>query len=127
MRTAAYSITAVSVVNRPEKASQNRTIVKIGIELQSVDSPRQSQRIRLHRPSCPAALQKDYPGIEYEMLLGDYDEVEQWIDEGRVDCGFLRLPSVQNSTPSCSSRMNIRWFCRLGIRSRSRRRSTSGP
>lgn len=39
MRTAAYSITAVSVVNRPEKASQNRTIVKIGIELQSVDSP----------------------------------------------------------------------------------------
>lgn len=93
MRTAAYSITAVSVVNRPEKASQNRTIVKIGIELQSVDSPRQSQRIRLHRPSCPAALQKDYPGIEYEMLLGDYDEVEQWIDEGRVDCGFLRLPT----------------------------------
>ena len=55
MRTAAYLITAVSVVNRPEKASQNRTIVKIGIELQSVDSPRQSQRIRLHRPSCPAA------------------------------------------------------------------------
>ena len=39
MRTAAYSITAVSVVNRLEKASQNRTIVKIGIELQSVDSP----------------------------------------------------------------------------------------
>ena len=39
MRTAAYSITAVSVVNRPEKASQNRTIAKIGIELQSVDSP----------------------------------------------------------------------------------------
>lgn len=39
MRTAAYLITAVSVVNRPEKASQNRTIVKIGIELQSVDSP----------------------------------------------------------------------------------------
>ena len=63
MRTAAYSITAVSVVNRPEKASQNRTIVKIGIELQSVDSPRQSQRIRLHRPSCPAALQKDYAAL----------------------------------------------------------------
>lgn len=26
------------------------------------------------------------------MLLGDYGEVEHWIDEGRVDCGFLRLP-----------------------------------
>ena len=45
-------------------------------------------------PNIFAALQKDYPGIEYEMLLGDYNEVEHWIDEGRVDCGFLRLPTV---------------------------------
>ena len=44
-------------------------------------------------PNIFAALQRDYPGIEYEMLLGDYDEVERWIDEGRVDCGFLRLPT----------------------------------
>ena len=44
-------------------------------------------------PNLFAALQKDYPGIEYETLLGDYDEVEQWIDKGRVDCGFLRLPT----------------------------------
>ena len=28
------------------------------------------------------------------MLLGDYAEVERWIDEGRVDCGFLRLPTL---------------------------------
>lgn len=27
------------------------------------------------------------------MLLGDYKEVEKWIQEGRVDCGFLRLPT----------------------------------
>ena len=45
-------------------------------------------------PNIFAALQKDYPGIEYEMLLGDYDEVEQWIKDGRVDCGFLRLPTL---------------------------------
>ena len=37
-------------------------------------------------PNIFAALQNDSPGIEYEMLLGDYDEVEGWIDEGRVDC-----------------------------------------
>lgn len=41
-----------------------------------------------------ARLQKDHPGIEYEMLLGDYEEVERWIREGRVDCGFLWLPTV---------------------------------
>ena len=40
-----------------------------------------------------ARFQKDYPGIDYEMLLGDYEEVGKWIDEGRVDCGFLRLPA----------------------------------
>ena len=44
-------------------------------------------------PNIFAALQKNFPGIEYEVLLGDYDEVEQWIQEGRVDCGFLRLPT----------------------------------
>ncbi len=46
-------------------------------------------------PNVFAKLQQDFPGIDYEMLLGDYDEVEHWIEEGRVDCGFLRLPTVQ--------------------------------
>ena len=45
-------------------------------------------------PNIFARLQRDYPGIEYEMLLGDYAEVEHWIAEGRVDCGFLRLPTL---------------------------------
>lgn len=47
-------------------------------------------------PNIFSKFQKDYPGIDYEMLLGDYDEVEKWIDEGRVDCGFLRLSSANN-------------------------------
>lgn len=46
-------------------------------------------------PNVFAKLQQDFPGIDYEMLLGDYDEVEHWIAEGRVECGFLRLPTVQ--------------------------------
>ena len=44
-------------------------------------------------PSIIQRFQKDYPGIRYELLLGDYKEIEQWIFEGRVDCGFLRLPT----------------------------------
>lgn len=44
-------------------------------------------------PNILEAFQKVYPGIGYELLLGDYDEVEGWIGEGRVDCGFLRLPT----------------------------------
>jgi len=43
-------------------------------------------------PNIIKAFQKDYPNINYELLLGDYTEIEQWILEGRVDCGFLILP-----------------------------------
>lgn len=44
-------------------------------------------------PNIIKAFQKDYPGIDYELLLGDYTEIEDWIAEGRVDCGILRLPT----------------------------------
>lgn len=44
-------------------------------------------------PNIIKEFQKDYPNIDYEMLLGDYTEIEEWILEGRVDCGFLRLPT----------------------------------
>lgn len=44
-------------------------------------------------PKIIKEFQKDYPGIDYEMLLGDYTEIRSWIAEGRVDCGFLRLPT----------------------------------
>lgn len=77
-------------------------------------------------PNLFAALQKDYPGIEYEMLLGDYDEVEQWIDEGLWTAASCACRRERSSTPSCSGRMNIRSFSQPGIRSHSMRRSTSG-
>ena len=44
-------------------------------------------------PNIIKAFQKDYPGIDYELLLGDYTEIEEWIVEGRVDGGFLSLPT----------------------------------
>lgn len=44
-------------------------------------------------PNIIKEFQKDYPNIDYELLLGDYKEIENWILEGRIDCGFLRLPT----------------------------------
>jgi len=44
-------------------------------------------------PNMIKAFKKDYPNIEFELLLGDYTEIESWIIEGRVDFGFLRLPT----------------------------------
>lgn len=45
-------------------------------------------------PNIIKEFQKDYPNIEYELLLGDYREIEAWIAEGRIDFGFLRLPTL---------------------------------
>ena len=44
-------------------------------------------------PNIIRAFQTDYPNIEYELLPGDYAEIEGWIEEGRVDCGFVLLPT----------------------------------
>ena len=45
-------------------------------------------------PNIIKAFQKDYPYIDFEFLLGDYGEIEEWINTGRVDCGFLILPTA---------------------------------
>jgi DNA-binding transcriptional LysR family regulator len=44
-------------------------------------------------PNMIKIFKKDYPRIDFELLLGDYTEIENWILEGRVDFGFLRLPT----------------------------------
>lgn len=44
-------------------------------------------------PNIIGEFQKAYPNIDYELLLGDYAEIEEWISAGRIDCGFLRLPA----------------------------------
>lgn len=44
-------------------------------------------------PAMIHAFHEDYPNIQYEVLIGDYAEIETWIQEGRVDCGFVHLPT----------------------------------
>ncbi|MDR7077032.1 DNA-binding transcriptional LysR family regulator [Neobacillus niacini] len=44
-------------------------------------------------PNIIKIFKKDYPMIDFEFLLGDYTEIENWILNGRVDFGFLRLPT----------------------------------
>ncbi len=43
-------------------------------------------------PNVISRFQKDFPNIDYELLIGDYAEIAEWIREGRVDCGFLCQP-----------------------------------
>ena len=55
IRIPAVSITAASVEKKPETVLRNRTMEKIGIELQTADSSRLHQRMVLHRAYCFAA------------------------------------------------------------------------
>lgn len=45
-----------------------------------------------HLPGIIQRFQREYPGISYELLDGDYQSIEDWIQDGRVDCGILPLP-----------------------------------
>lgn len=45
-------------------------------------------------PNILNIFKKDYPMIDFEFLLGDYTEIESWILNGRVDFGFVRLPTT---------------------------------
>lgn len=46
--------------------------------------------VATHRiPEVIYEFQQLYPNIEYELLTGDFYEIEQWVLRGRVDLGFL--------------------------------------
>ena len=46
-------------------------------------------------PNMIKKFREDHPNIEYEILLGDYAETEKNIQTGRVDMGFLSLPTKE--------------------------------
>lgn len=43
-------------------------------------------------PDIIKRFQEDYPNINYELLDGDYSEIEDWVINGRVDLGIAPLP-----------------------------------
>lgn len=46
-------------------------------------------------PSIIADFHAAHPSIDFELHYGeDYYEIEKWIDEGCVDCGFVALPTA---------------------------------
>ena len=39
-------------------------------------------------PNMICAFQKDYPNIDFDILMGDYPEIEQWVLQGRATMAF---------------------------------------
>ena len=44
-------------------------------------------------PDVIKRFRADYSGVRYEVMLGDYNEIENWVQSGRVDVGFVLLPT----------------------------------
>lgn len=44
-------------------------------------------------PNMICAFRKDHPQIDFEILMGGYGEIRQWVMQGRADYGFVRLPA----------------------------------
>ena len=47
-------------------------------------------------PKIISEFKSIYPNINYELKNGTYEDIEQWIENREVDCGFVSLPSNRN-------------------------------
>lgn len=43
-------------------------------------------------PGIIRSFQELYPLVEFELLDGNYDEITEWLIQGKIDCGFLTAP-----------------------------------
>ena len=48
-------------------------------------------------PKMLTSFQGLYPNIEFELINSEiYSDIEEWILRGKVDCGFVSLPTVND-------------------------------
>ena len=43
-------------------------------------------------PALLKEFQQDYPRVDFKLLNGDYHDVEQWLQDGSIDIGFVNVP-----------------------------------
>ena len=78
-------------------------------------------------PKVIGRFQKDYPAIEYELLMGDYTEIDGWVASGRVDFGFLpRVPRYSGLAERVVERDELMAVLPVGHRLAGPRRKDTG-
>lgn len=50
---------------------------------------------RTYLPPRIQAFSARYPGVRFSMRQGEYDEIAQWLSDGRIDLGFTNLDADQ--------------------------------
>lgn len=46
-------------------------------------------------PGILKEFRKTHPSVEIKMLNGDYHDIEQWLERGDIDIGFIALPEPE--------------------------------
>ena len=60
-------------------------------------------------PDVIQEFKNEYPNIDFEILIGDYTQIEQWLHKERIDVGFLISPTLTqlDFTPLIHDRLLI--------------------
>ena len=67
-------------------------------------------------PGVLKMFQADYPKVDFKLLNGDYHDVEQWLENGSVDIGFVNVPCALDC--ECVTLMEDRLLAILPLGSR---------
>ena len=67
-------------------------------------------------PGVLKMFQADYPKVDFKLLNGDYHDVEQWLENGSVDIGFVNVPCALDC--ECITLMEDRLLAILPLGSR---------
>lgn len=76
------------IVNEEEKLMQQISALK-NVETGTIRIGTFSSVATHWLPHMIKKFKQDYPLIDFELLLGDYREIEDWVEQGKVDFGFL--------------------------------------
>lgn len=85
----------VEIVNRQEKLKQTVSVIN-GLHSGEINIGTFSSVATHWLPTIISKFEDLYPGAKIHIKDGIYDEIENWISIGKVDCGFITLPTQKN-------------------------------
>lgn len=79
------------IVNSREKLRQTIATIN-GLELGTIRVGAFSSASVNWLPKIIKKFREQHPNIEFQLMNGDYEEVNSWIAAGTIDCGFVTMP-----------------------------------
>ena len=89
-----------SILNSSEQLRQTVSSLH-GLEIGTVRIAAFSSVAVHWLPGMLRSFQALYPNIEFQLMTGDYHDVELWLSSGAADLGFLTLPSNTKPPLTC--------------------------